>query len=434
MANRSLLRQLEQIRRSATYDDTIANANTSSVAEPTVSGSLESDLNIMRTLVKELKGSANWYDSLSNYFDPTNTDGASATNKALTLENLGGNTLDSKTIIISVSDDNSGSGYTVSGTSTGSLLSLTTSYSISTDRTGLPVFASIANNGTYFDEGGTDRVCRVDVIDLSTGQEMQTNLGNSVYAKMHDGADFSGTGTGTDVYMRFYSDGSVIDLTTVSGGAPSTVAYVYPQRKTLSSMNEYDWQRTYFISSWEGDVELVEDIQNLWAFIGSTDSDPIAGPWNNATANYLLNNDPSNLKAALDAINDGVGDSTYAGANYITSGESIVASLTALDTSLKTVADGLSDSNGYKFVESVSGTITKNIVHTIPYSQAYTPESTTGIEGQNMDVFVDGQLLSADTGTAGVNADRDYAESSTIQITFRFDVQEGRNITYVVRK
>lgn len=434
MASRSLLRQLEQIRRSATYSDTVADVDTSAVAEPTVSGSLEDDLNVIRTLVKELKGSSNWYDSLSNYFDPTNTDGGSTANKALTLGNIGGNTLDSKTIIISVSDDNSGNGYTVSGTSTGSLLSVSTSYAISTNRTGLPVFASTANNGTYFDESGSDNVCVVDVINLATDQQLQDSSGNVIYAKMHDGADFSGTGTGTDVYMRFYSNGSATDLTTISGGSPASVAYIYPQRKTLSTMNEYDWQRTDFISSWEGDVELVEDIQNLWAFTGATDSDPTASDWNNAATNYLLNSNPSNLKSAVDALNDGIGDTTYAGANYISSGESIVTSLTALDTNLKSVSDNLTDSNGYKFVESVSGTITKNIVHTLPYSQAYTPESTSGIEGQNMDVYVDGQLLSADTGTAGVNADRDYAESSTIQVTFRFDIQEGRNITYVVRK
>jgi len=51
-----------------------------------------------------------------------------------------------------------------------------------------------------------------------------------------------------------------------------------------------------------------------------------------------------------------------------------------------------------------------------------------------MDVYVDGQLLAADTGTNGANADRDYAEASASTVTFRFDIQVGRNITYVVRQ
>ena len=51
-----------------------------------------------------------------------------------------------------------------------------------------------------------------------------------------------------------------------------------------------------------------------------------------------------------------------------------------------------------------------------------------------MDVFVDGQLLAADTGAAGVNADRDYGETTASGVTFRFDVQVGRNITYMIRQ
>ena len=68
---RSLLRQLEQIRRSATYDDAVSGIYTSAVAEPTVSGSLEQDLNVIRSLMKEMKGTSDWYGDLGNYFDGT---------------------------------------------------------------------------------------------------------------------------------------------------------------------------------------------------------------------------------------------------------------------------------------------------------------------------------------------------------------------------
>lgn len=130
---RSLLRQLEQIRRAATYSDTVASVNTAGVAEPTISGSLEEDTNVIRTLLKQIKfglaGGENWFDDLTKYIDPTNTDAINTPNKYATLKNIAGNTLDAKTIILAVSDDNSGSGYTVSGTSTGVLLSpITTNY------------------------------------------------------------------------------------------------------------------------------------------------------------------------------------------------------------------------------------------------------------------------------------------------------------------
>ncbi len=69
----------------------------------------------------------------------------------------------------------------------------------------------------------------------------------------------------------------------------------------------------------------------------------------------------------------------------------------------------------------------------------YTPNSTAGQEGSNVDVYVDGQLLAADTGNGGANADRDYAEEAGPTTTasgfmFRFTIQAGRNITYMVRQ
>lgn len=430
---RSLIRQLEQIRRAATYADDVVDVNTAAVAEPTVSGSLEEDTNVIRTLLKQLKGTTNWYDSPGTYFDPTNTDAGNVETKDLTMANLKNNTLDAKTIILAVSDDNSGSGYTVSGTATGfTLAPITTNYADAVDRTGLPVFASTANNGSYYDEGGQDRVCRIDVIDAATDSEIVTASGHTVYAKFHDGADFGGSGENTDVYVRFYANDVPIDWSEV--GTTNTLSIVYPVRKKMSDMAEYEWLRTDFISSWEGDVELIEDIRNIWSYTGASDGSTSPQPWNNTSASYLLNSDPTDLKSAIDAINDGVGSRLFTEDNYLTDGMSITAALDTLDQSLQDVADSVSAGVGDKYVESVGAAITKNTPHTLPMSLTYTPDDTAGREGKNMDVYVDGQLLAADTGANGANADRDYGETSTTQITFRFNIQAGRNITYIVRQ
>lgn len=432
---RSLLRQLEQIRRAATYDDAVADVNLAAVAEPTVSGSLEEDTNVIRTILKQLKGTTNWFDAPPTYFDPTNTDAISTANKSATLSNLAGNTLDSKTIIVAVTDDNSGLGYTVSGTSTGVLLSpVTTNYADPADRTGLPIFASTANNGSYYDEGGDDNVCRIDVINTANDSEFVTNDGHIVYAKFHDGADFGGTGENTDVYARLYANNTAIDMTSVSGTVEN-IMFVYPNRKSLASMQEHEWLRTDFVSSWEGDIELIEDIQNLWSYTGASNNlGTTTGSWNSTSASYLLQSDPSTLKAALDAINDGVGSRIFSEGNYLTDGSTLTAALDTLDQELKDVADSVEAGVGEKYVEAVASEITKNTPHTLPYSINYTPESTAGREGKNMDVYVDGQLLAADTGSAGANADRDYGETSVSQVTFRFTIQAGRNITYIVRQ
>jgi hypothetical protein len=434
--SRSLIRQLEQIRRSEIYNDSVLNINSSSVSEPTVSGSLEDDLNNVRTLMKDLKGSTNWFDSLGTYFDPTNTTSGNAATKNLNISNIGGNTLDSKTIILAVSDDNTGIGFTVSGTSDGVLLPLTTTYAGFVDRRGLPIFASAT--GSYFDEGGSDNVCRIDILDMATDTFMQTNSGEIVYAKFHDGIDFGGVGSGTDVYAKFYAGGVALsDLSTISGTSPTALKFVYPYRKILSEVSEYEWMRTDFISSWEGDVELIDDIQDLWSYTGSSDNltDPV---WTNTGNYYPLDGNPNNLTTGVNDINDAIGSRDYTGngglGNYISDGQSITASLDALDIQVSANTIAIAAFAGNKYVEDVTTTIFANVTHSLPYSITYTPSSTAGQEGINMDVYVNGQLLSADTGSNGINADRDYGETSTTSITFRFNIKPNSNIVYVVRQ
>jgi hypothetical protein len=256
--------------------------------------------------------------------------------------------------------------------------------------------------------------------------------GHTVYGKLHDGKDFGGTGEGTDVYVRFYAADSLIDLSTISGTV-NTVKFIYPLRKKLSDMQEHEWLRTDFVSSWEGDIELIEDIQDLWSFTGASDNAE-APVWTNTSASYLLSSNPSSLKSAIDAINTGVGNRLFTEENYIADGASITSALDSLDQELKDLADSIDSGIGEKYVESVGTAITKNTPHDLPYSITYTPDATAGREGKNMDIFVDGQLLAADTGANGANADRDYGETSGSQVTFRFDIQIGRNITYIVRQ
>lgn len=426
---RSLLRQLEQIRRSATYDDDILSVNTSSVAEPTVSGSLEEDTNVIRTLLKQLKGSTNWYDDPGKYFNPLDTTSGNALNKQMSFANIKGNTLDSKTVILAVTEDASGAGLTVSGTSIGVLATITTSYALPTVRTGLPIFESIANAGAYWDESGSDNVCRVDVLDMSNDSEFADPSENIIYAKMYDGADYGGSGTGTDVYFRFWADNAE---TTLSGTGVTSVKFIFPQRRQMSSMQEYEWMRTDFVSSWEGDIELIEDINNLWSFTGAGNG-VIVPVWTNTTANYILGSE-TDLEAGINSINDEIGNRNYTQNYYITDGDIITDSLEDLDLALKVVDDQIDAGIGDKYVESVVSTITAGVQHPVPVAFAYTPDSTAGQEGSNMNVFVDGQLLAADTGTNGANADRDYGETSTSGVTFRFSIQVGRNITYVVKQ
>lgn len=432
--SRSLIRQLEQIRNTETYSDSVASITTQAVAEPTVSGSLEGDLNALRSLVKLVKGTTNWYDSLGQYFDPTNTTSGSATTKDMNLTNIKGYTTDAQTVIIAVEDNNSGSGYTVSGTSTGIMLDTGYPYATDTDRRGLPIFSSAT--GSYYDESGADRVVRIDVVNMLTDSEMQDSNGNTIYAKFHDAVDEGGFTSSGTAFARFYANGVPTDLSTVTGTL-GTLSFVYPVRKVMSDVEEWEWQRTDFISSWEGDIEIIEDIYNLWTYTGASDgASTTAGSWSNTTGYYPFSGDPGSLYSAADTLNSAIGDLTFTEDNYISSTMTIAEMLDALDQQVKDNADATSAGIGAKYVEEVASDISAGVVHALPTvsgvgALTYTPETSAGIEGKNMDIYVGGQLLAADTSAGG---DRDYEETTTSGVTFHFDVQAGRNITYVIRQ
>jgi hypothetical protein len=147
-----------------------------------------------------------------------------------------------------------------------------------------------------------------------------------------------------------------------------------------------------------------------------------------------LGADPADLQSAVDALNNSYGDTTFTENNYISDGATIASGIDSLDQQIKDNADAIAAAlGGNKVTEDVSVTITKNIEHALPGSNTYTPVSTAGQEGSNMDVYVNGQLLMADTGAAGANADRDYGETSISGVTFRFDVVADANIVYVIK-
>jgi hypothetical protein len=455
--SRSLLSQLEQLAGSGTYDDLVAGLNTGSVAEPadsTISGSVEYDLNLLRSHLREIKNlSSDWYAGLPTY--AAAVDGSTISGSLINIvtpTHGTGNVLDAKSVLLPIDADNSGAGFAIVATDTGFLYTTSTQYATAADRRGLPIFAS---TGTYYDEGAGDAVVRIDLLDLSTGNEFNGSNGEVVFGKFHDGADNGGTGDGVDAWVEFYT---VSGTYTWAGGDPSDITMVYPQRKIMSEMNEEDWFRTDFVSGFEGDVELIEDIENLWNFTGA--GNDITDPtWTNTTAYYLLDANPTDLEAAINDVNDGVGDRDYTVGNYypllsdgatvstsleelnlaigdrdytdslyLTDGESITASLDALNIQMATISGAALGPE--KYVETLSSAITKDTLHGLPYGITYVPNSSDSQPGQNMDVYVDGQLLAADFATLGNN---DYAETSASGITPHFTVRNGANITYVVR-
>jgi len=427
---RSLLRQYEQIRRTGVYDDAIANVNDSAIAEPTVvtgtESRLEHDMNVFRTIMNQLKGGTNWYDDPGMMFDPTATNSGGADLVTYNAENVRGHFLRNKTVLIAVEDDNSGAGFTVTSGNAGFLnTNITTSYASWSNRTGVPIFSSAT--GDYPDEGASDNVCVIDLIDTSTGAEFTDSSGDIIYGKFHDGADYGGTGNGTDIYIKFYSDGNPYTLV---AGDPTNISMIYPLRKRMSDMNEWEWTRTDFVSSFEGDDELIEDIENLWSYTGAINNDT-SPTFTNTGGNYSIGAGTTDLEGAINDLNNSIDTMDFTEDNYISDGDTVADALDKLDQAVKDNADNIISFAAIVYIEALAGDIPAGTLHALTFN--YTPESTSGREGDNMDVFVDGQLMSASTGLNGAAADRDYAETTTSGITFHMDLHQDSNITYRVR-
>lgn len=434
-SQRSLLTQYEQIYRTYSYSDTVSGVNTVDVAEPTsttVSGSsdsvIEHDMNVLRTLLKQVKGTSDWFSSSPTYFKPDDTNISSDELGSVTLNQIAGNTLDSKTVILAISDSNSGSGFSIGVGDEGFLFSTILNYAIPTNRIGLPIF-NTTNSGTYYDEGGSNSVVGIDVIDLNTGGEFRDSNGDIVYAKFHDGSDYGGSGDGTDAYVKFYTDEG--PYTTVSGDH-SSVMLVYPYRKLMSSMEEYEWLRTDFVTSWEGDSALINDISDFWSYTGALDNES-SPSWAAIAGSPMVSSSQSSLYDAINAINDGFSNRVYLEENYISSGESFTDSIDKLDMAIKGISELASEGIAESYSVVVISDITAGTAYQLPVGVSYTPDSTEGRRGSNMDVYLNGQLLIASTGINGANEDGDYAETSPTHITFHFDVYQYSNITFKVR-
>ena len=438
---RSLLRQYEQINCTLDYNDDVLNVNAVTVAEPlndTASGilidTLQHDMNVFRTLLKQIKGTSNWYDELPDYFDPSNT----SVNKQLTLSGIAGHTLDSKTILLSIIDDNSGAGFSVSAGASGILIIPTDArYADPVDRRGLPIYYSSKPVGTYYDINGPDDVCVVDILDFETGAEFKDANGNVIFGRLHDGDDYAGPpevhGEGYDVFVKFYTSQGPY---TWAPSDPTKIVVVYPFRKVLSDMAEYEWHRTDFVGSFEGDAELIEDIANLWSFTGAANH--VKFPeWSTTGSGYAVISG-SSLKEALDQLNDVIGTTSYSGTHYISPFDQIADSLFDLDTKLKELSDAVLAGVGEKYIEYISSNILAGTVHTLPNGLSYTPatlpDQSSGKLGRNLDIYVDGQLLVASTGINGGNEDMDYSESSSTSVKFHRDIFAGSNITYIIKQ
>ncbi len=483
---RSLLKIATQVDGPKLFDDGVTSAHTAGVAEST-SIQLQAWIEAgILTQLKDLKGTANWYDD-------TTSD----------LETLAGATT-TRPWVCDV-------GLLSQASGTGSSLLLATNL---TGNAALAADdASVAN---YIIAHGSDSTgaaltnTRVQILETSTNNQISDNDdttdSNEVYGELELRTDadanvleatfpvvaFDGT---SDFQLRvnFFSDinnvktaytfpsGKTIDIyyrlqttlqdadkfCTVNGSAGVVDSASEINIGVLTFTNDFDvtdnttvtanldaldtahGNRTYtndndvtdgesFTSSLDaldtahGNRTYTNDfdVTDGETFTASLDSLDTA----HGNRTYTNQNDVTNAESftdSLDALDVAHGNRTYTEDNFVTDGESFTSSIDALDQQVKTNQTAISDDDLDPFWLKLTGTVTAGNPVTLPSAQTYTLD--TNDRAKHMTVTIDGQTVAPDDNEGGVE-DFDYEETSTTTITPHFTLAIDTVIGFFIRK
>lgn len=110
---------------------------------------------------------------------------------------------------------------------------------------------------------------------------------------------------------------------------------------------------------------------------------------------------------------------TYSSTTYVVQGSSLETAIGALDAAVAGVSTT-------KAVTRLSNAVASGSAITIPGGYTYTLSNPGG---SNMDVYLNGQLMQANTGTEL----RDYLEDTTSTIKFTFAVNKNSYVAFLIR-
>lgn len=379
---------------------------------------LQDDLNYVRTDRKLIKGTTNWYDAIPTYTRPTATNVQVQAN----LTNIANKTTDAVAYnvnkaffgqTVAVSD-----GYTIV-TSVGNMKHAGAN---PVDNTGIPCFDLAPFVGDYTS-------CYVHIVDgYNDGSELTVltgpNAGERIFGVTYDGY----TTSPDSVQVRFFSAPFNVDYSVSPNpyiwevGQTATVNLLYGYNERLDQLDKNAF-RTVPSLGILTDAALVNDVNNILQTIGTANGDTnLLGLLTNTGANYSFFNLPDatpSVVEALNTLNSQIGDRTYTG-TYLTSGQTIVASLQAL-------SDAIVGSSVVRTIERLGADINPNTAHTLPGGLTYTIDGAGN--GLHLWVFTRGVLRDPGSVANG----NDYAETSTTSITFYAKQKAGDHINYFVR-
>lgn len=207
----------------------------------------------------------------------------------------------------------------------------------------------------------------------------------------------------------FKSQPTFVDLT-----------YGYNQRLDQLDQNAF---RFPFVSGLTADSDLRQDINDLQSTGGWADGTTNLSTYlTNTGPNYVFSTLPGGagdtVVSALNALNAQIGNRTYTGP-YLTSGQTITASLQALSSAIST--SGLT-----RYIERLAAMVPANTSHLLPGGASYTVDVTNN----GLHLFVYWRGILRDPGTVA-NGD-DYQETDTTHITPYSKINANDHINYFI--
>jgi len=401
MAIKSLISQARQIRASKSYADIDLGDNNSD-RKTLVEGAeyLESDMNNIRSMIKDITGEEEW----SDIPQVTLAEAAGASNKL---------------IIQPVQ---------YSGTANGS--------SLVTD---LDAVAGVANTTSTEDLGyvvtdeetpaeGTK--AHVSIRDAATNMPIVDANEQKVYAVAYNDSN-------DKVELKFFVNDADGNATEYTFDGDQTFEAVLPNRTTLADANEQfpmvnaGWADA--VGAFEiGDRVYTDGVRNdgttpVYDFV--EDEDLTSAINKLATVGI----DDKNLGDNVSVVS-GITSATYTtsfatdGANYLADEDTLIAALMKLDAQAKENEDAAANASSDKVVEILTEDVAEATAVTLPESKTYKNDDKDAL-----DVLVNGQALVSDA-VAGGDGLGDYAETSTTEVTFNFPLEVGDVVTYKISK
>lgn len=397
MALKSLIDTSRQIRSTGLFDDNFLNVNLQSVAEGQTF--LQEDLNVLRTLIKNITGETNWYDAPSVPLADVN----------VMYEKLLIQPVQVSSVVIT---DGIGA----------------------TGVTGIAANQSGSSEGFLYDSSVTKTLTTKAWVILRDSATKDGIL-DSQERELFGIATFNGIDGGTiDGVTNILSIETYVDVNGTATPAvwSGTVDCIVAQRTKLINVNE-DFAMTN--AAFGGDMNSAEigtrdyidylnnQSANIFGFIANED---ITTTLNKISPKLAFTYNLSDNLSDQTGITSNTYTNSYSSVNYVNNGDTFITAIGTIDAKLKTLSDGLGAVTPDNQVFVVSAGIAEGSPVTLPNTKTY---DNTDIN--SMDVIFNGSVLTSD-GQAGTVAD--YATTSSSTITFHFDLVPTDVLKFVIKK